>query len=101
MKWLQMKAYIIVIIHVYIAFFIVSIVCIYFPLMRILVEYFQLALVVTGSIFSTFNPVILKNILNKIETEDTDPEQRNDEIPPPSPDSSELSDDENASLRTL
>lgn len=72
----MLKLYLIAVSSSWCPFLALSILSVYFPVLRILVERFQYALMETGSLFATFSPFILRNILDKTASEETAPTVR-------------------------
>lgn len=98
-KWRMMKIYLMAVFYTHCLFVALSFFSIYVPLLRILVEHYQYALLEAGSIFSMLNPFLLRKILQKNASVETVPKQRYNSIPSSSSSSSlssvssQLSDD--------
>lgn len=86
--------------HSWLWFFGLMFCSLYLPDLLLLAQSYHFALVLTGNLFSTFSPVILRKILNKIDSEEAISNLRYDEILSSSPSSHETvsmesSDDDN------
>lgn len=71
-KWRIMKIYLMMVLYIYCAFFAISVLSLYVRPMGIIVEYFHYGLLQAGCLFSTFNPFLLRKILEKSATDETD-----------------------------